>query len=109
MGRPIEQLSGAHFLYPPLTDTRSVGDAHAGRTTLSSGSASVTVSTNRVGSDSVILKTAEVASVGVGANSGGGIVVNSIVDGVSFAFAQATGVAVPWDTTVMWLMINDAE
>ena len=45
-------------------------------------------------------------SVGLAASSGGAIVVNSIVDGVSFAFARSMGFAVPWDETIMWELMR---
>jgi hypothetical protein len=89
----------------PMSENR-VTEPFVGRTTIDSGSTSVTVSTALVQADSLILKTVEVGSVGLAANSGGGIVVNSIVAGVSFAFARPTGVAVPWDDTVMWELIK---
>ena len=78
----------------------------AGRTTLASGSATVTVSTAIVQSDSIIQFATEVGTVGVGANSGANVVVNSIVDAISFAFARATGIAVDWDETVMWQLLR---
>jgi hypothetical protein len=41
-------------------------------------------------------------SVGIGHNSGGNIVVNSIVHRTSFAFARATGGGVPWGEVIAW-------
>src|SRR3989304_3485665 len=78
----------------------------ANRTTLNSGSASVVVSTALVSSNSLIMFGTQPSSVGVGANSGGAIVVNSIVSGTSFAFARATGTAVPWNEVIMWSLIK---
>lgn len=80
--------------------------AWIGRTTLSSGSAAVTVTTAHAASDMVVKYGSVVGSVGVGANSGGAIVVNSVVAGTSFAFARATGVAVPWDEVIMWELVR---
>ena len=88
--------------------TRTSGEANpwAGRTTLNSGSAAVTVATALVQSDSIIRYGTLPSSLGVAANSGGGIVVSSVVDSVSFDFARATGVAVPWDEQVMWEIVK---
>ncbi len=81
-------------------------NAWAGRTTVASGSVSATVSSNIVNSDSVILFSTEVASVGIGITSGYGLVVNSIVSATSFALSNASGVAVPWDQIAMWTIIK---
>lgn len=78
----------------------------AGRTTLNSGSATITVSTTLIQSDSIIRYGTQANSVGVAANSGGPIVVANVVDGVSFDFASATGIAVPWDRTIMWELVR---
>jgi len=106
--RPNEKLNKAFFAGGPFAKIGQTTN-WAGRTTLSSGSSSVTVSTALVNSDSLILKCSEVASVGVGANSGGAILVNSIVSATSFAFARATGTAAPWDETVMWMLIRTSQ
>lgn len=99
---PNEVLHGP-LLEGAMTARTAAGDGQfAGRTVLQSGSASVTVSTAVVNSDSIIRYGSEVSSVGIGANSGGAIVVNSVISGTSFAFARATGVDVAWDETVMW-------
>lgn len=102
-----EQLWGGHLRGPLNLAPGSGASLFGGRTTINSGSASVTVSTTNVKSDSIILGTVEVGSVGVLVNSGGGqIVVNSIVQGTSFAFARADGDAVSWDDTIMWMLMN---
>lgn len=107
----IEQLWGPQFRGGPTLTLSGAGQsaAFAGRTVIQSGSVFVTVSTSLVKSDSIILPGIEVGSVGVAVNSGaslGKVVVNSIVDGTSFAFARPSGVAVDWDDTVMWLMFS---
>lgn len=81
---------------------------YQGFTTLASGSSSVTVSTAVVRSADFIRYGTRVSSVGVATTSGGGVVVNanSIVGGVSFAFARATGTAVGWDETIMWEIVK---
>jgi len=87
---------------PTMLPTRALANQWAGLTTLASGSTSQVVSTTAITSDSFVFLGTRVNSVGVGHNSGGNIVVNSIVHGVSFAFARATGSAVAWDEVVMW-------
>jgi len=82
------------------------GRAFCGRTTLGSGSASVTVSTGVVNSNSMFRLASIVASVSVGVNSGGYIAINSIVSGVSFALARSTGVAVAMPEIVSWEIIR---
>ncbi len=101
---PLELLFGPHLKNAPLTDSTAGAGQFAGRTTLASGSSSVTVSTAMVNSNSIILAMSEVGSVG--ANSGGALVVNSIVSGTSFALARSTANAVAWDDTVMWLLLR---
>ncbi len=103
---PLSQLFRPLLRGPMLSRTSGETNPWAGRTNVPSGSATVTVSTALVNSDSIIRFGTEVTSVGVGANSGGAVVVNSIVSGVSFAFARATAVAAPWDETVMWELVK---
>jgi hypothetical protein len=91
---------------PMRTITTGEENPWAGRTVLASGSATITVSTAAIQSDSIVRYGTLPSSLGVAANSGGTIVVSSIVDGVSFALARATGVAVPWDETVMWELVR---
>ena len=78
----------------------------AGLTTLNSGSATVVVSTSIVQSDDIFKIAENPGSLGVAANSGGYIVANSIVQNTSFIFGRSTGVAVPWDTTIMWEILR---
>lgn len=67
----------------------------------------MTVSTNIVTSGALVgvfgveVSSADPAVVG----SGGFVVVNSIVDQTSFAFAWASGVAVPQDVNMSWLIM----
>ena len=58
---PLEELFRAWFRGPAFTDIASGANAFAGRTTLSSGSASVVVSTTNVRSNSLIFPHVEVA------------------------------------------------
>ena len=106
----IEQLFRPWFYGQPTAamSHANVGpEPWVGRTTLDSGSVAVTVSTTLVSSGKTgIFTMTQPGSVGVSANSGGHIVVNSLVDGVSFAFARSTGVAAPWDETITWMAIK---
>lgn len=102
-GRPLEQLYGTHLKGPPTTQTTTPGN-WAGKTTLNSGSTSVTVSTAVVNSDSLIFLGTNPASIGAVVASYGGVVVNSIVSGVSFALAAAPAIARPFDDKVSWMI-----
>lgn len=100
----------AETLFRPLLrgplETRTGGtDPFASRTAIGSGVVTVTVSTAMVNSDSIILLGTQISSAGI-ISSGGAVAVNSIVSGVSFALTRETGVAAPWTTTVMWVLLN---
>lgn len=83
------------------------GTQFAGRTTLASGSASVTVSTPAIGSDAVVMWGTQVSSITGGLSSGGGgVVVNSVVHARSFAFAWQGGIGIPQDVVVMWEILK---
>ena len=90
---------------PLRTRASSASNQWAGRTTLNSGSATVTVSTTTIKSDSII-------KYGVEANTrqesgvGAPIEVMSIQEAVSFAFGFAGGETVARDTTIMWWLMN---
>lgn len=105
----IETLFGPSLFGQMFTKTNQVTNPWAGLTVIQSGSASVTVSTNAITSGSIIRYGCTVGSVGVSAASGGAIVVNSIVDGTSFAFARQYGVANAFDDTVMWEIVATKE
>lgn len=89
-------FSGAHVPQP-----------WAGQAAIASGTATVTVSTNIVTSGALIgVFGVEVNSLDPAVISSGGFVaVNSIVDETSFALAWASGVAVPQDVVVSWLIM----
>jgi len=76
--------------------------AFFGVASIASGGATQTVSTTAVTSDAVIFVTSQPSSLSVGMNSGGAVVVSSLVDGVSFAVAAATGVGYPYGVSVNW-------
>jgi hypothetical protein len=99
----LEQLYKPN-LRGPLRTTIGQADAWAGRTTVASGSASQTVSSTNINSDSIVRYGVQVGSAAI--NSGGAMVVNSIVSGVSFAFANQGGVAIAWDNIVMWEIVK---
>ena len=107
----IEQAYGLHLRAPLRT---RIGNTNpwSGRTTLSSGSATSTVSTTRVNSDSIVLLSEQVSSAGASAvqsGAGGWTVVNSIVSGVSFALARSSGQAIAWDSTIMWNILKTGD
>ena len=77
----------------------------AGRTTLNSGSATVTVSTTTIKSDSIIQYGVE-ANTRQDSGVGAPIEVMSIEEAVSFAFGFAGGETVARDTTIMWWLMN---
>jgi hypothetical protein len=108
MPRPTqEQLFAPHLRGPETTRTDEETNPWAGRTSVLSGDATVTVSTALVNSASIIHIGEQVSSAGVAAvQSAGHLVVNSIVTGTSFSIARAGGVAAPWDATAMWQLIN---
>lgn len=98
-----EQLFRA-LLRGPLSTQIGNTDAWAGRTTIDSGSVSVTVSTNVVNSDSLILLGTQPSSFSGISSDSGPVVVSSINPGVGFVFTRANGVATPWDEVIMWLI-----
>ena len=77
----------------------------AGRTTLNSGSATSTVSTTLVQSDSIIQYGIE-ANTRQDSGVASPIEVMSIQDGVSFAFGTAGGETLARDSTIMWSLMK---
>jgi len=92
-----EQFFGPTLRGPVLTKAQSASNQFAGRTTLASGSATVTVSTTSVKSDSIIFHALQAATV-----SSGAICVRSINPGVAFSFGWTDGGARAFDSTIMW-------
>lgn len=74
----------------------------AGVATIASGAVTAVVSTTVVKSNSMVFITADITSPGVWVNSHGGVHVNSLVDGVSFAIGSNTGVGVALPFDVNW-------
>lgn len=104
---PKEQVRGARMTGPDMARLYTDGRAFTGRATIASGSALVTVSTANIRSTSLFRSLVSIpSSLGVAANSGGGICVRSVVHMVSFAIARPTGVAVPWDEQVHWELLQ---
>ncbi len=89
----------------PLRTPTGGANAWAGRTTLNSGSATVTVSSTVVKSDSIIGLTVE-ANTRQSSGVAQPIEVMSMQEAVSFAFGTADGVAMARDTTIMWQLTN---
>jgi len=78
-----------------------------GQTSVLSGTATATVSTTQVQSNSIILMSTNPASIGIDIGSGQpGIVVQSIVDGVSFALSRSDGSISKFANTVSWEIIR---
>lgn len=98
----IEALSRA-FLRAPLAVRATSGMAgqFAGRTTLNSGTATATVSTTNIKSDSLVFHGFQVATL-CGSGVGYTIGVSSIVHGVSFAVGYIDGQGRAPGGTVMW-------
>ena len=93
-------------LYGPLTTKlQSASNQWAGFTTLASGSATVTVSTTTIKSDSLVLYGLSALSA---QNSGFGqtIEITSISHGNSFEFGWSEGYAIDRDTTIHWLIVQ---
>lgn len=108
MGRPTaEQIFRGMFRSAPSIDARSRASQYAGRTTLNSGSATVTVSTTIVDSDSIILTgfaSGDAADVGSGLAKG--IEVKSLNPGNAMVLGTVDGITMARDTTIMWVVFR---
>jgi hypothetical protein len=86
------------------TQAQSAANRFAGRTTLSSGSATAVVSTTAVRSDSLILF-GILGNANLGSGTAiRGIEVKTISPGGFFVFGTQDGVAIPRDTIIHWLI-----
>lgn len=103
MTTPIERLARAFFAGAGMVSTATSGLAtqFAGYTALASGTATVTVSTAQVNSDSLIQVTFSVATT-CGSGIGYLIGVSSVVAGVSFAMGYIDGQGRAPGGTLMW-------
>lgn len=103
---PIEAVFRAVFRGPMwfsgLAANSGSGKQWAGYTALNSGTASVTISTAVVNSDSMININFKAAGTLAASGFPTALVANSIVSGVSFAIAQADGAGRAPSGTVMW-------
>ena len=100
---PIELLRRALFTGPGSVLSAAGANQFAGRTALASGTASATISTTIVNSDSIILHAFQVTSTSAASGSAAvDLCVNSIVSGVSFAFANQDGQGRAPGGTIMW-------
>lgn len=107
--RPLELLRRpARFGYEQVK-VATGAKAWCGRTTLGSGSSSVTVSTAMVTSDCIWRGPNEISPGSAGVLIGSGamhVVINSVVQGVSFAIARACGVGAPWSSSISWEIVR---
>ena len=90
---------------PLRTRASSASNQWAGRTTLSSGDATVAVSCSTVQSDSLIMYGVE-ANTRQDSGVGAAIEVMSIIDGSGFAFGTSGGETLARDTTIMWSLMK---
>lgn len=101
----LEQLWRAILRGPLTTRAASAANQWAGRTTLSSGSATVTISTTIVKSDSLIFPAVQAAT-----NQASGvsrsIEVKTISPGNFFTLGWSDGNAIARDTTIMWMIVR---
>jgi hypothetical protein len=99
---PIERLSRG-FLFAPMAvrATSGMTGQFAGRTTLNSGTATATVSTTNIKSDSLVFHGFQIATT-ASSGTGWGIGVSSVVHGVSFAVGYTDGQGRAPGGTIMW-------
>lgn len=101
MTTPLELLRRPFLKGPAITQANSSPDQWAGRTTLSSGSATVTVSTRQVNSDSLIWHGAE-GNANVASGTNRVTEVKTISSAAYFTLGTQDGQAIPRDTILMW-------
>jgi hypothetical protein len=106
MPRGFEQWFRPFLRGPLATKTTSAPNQWAGRTTLSSGSNTVVISTRSVGSDSLILFTMQ-AATDQASGVGQGLEVKSVNPGNAFILGWSDGgqVKPARNTTVMWFVL----
>jgi hypothetical protein len=99
---PIEMLSRA-FLRAPMgvRATSGMAGQFAGRTTLASGTATATVSTTNIKSDSLVHMTFQCATLAT-SGTAGTFGVSSIVHGVSMSIGYVDGAGRGPGGTLMW-------
>lgn len=100
---PVELLRRAMLRDPMMVSAASKSNQFAGRTTISSGSATQVVSTSVVNSDSLIFHTM-VGNANVASGSARFFEVKTIAPGAYFTFGTQDGATVPRDTILLWEM-----
>lgn len=104
---PLEVLRRAFLTGPMLTRASSGPNQFAGRTTLNSGSATVTVSSTVVKSDSIIMLAVE-ANTRQDSGVAAPIEVMSVFEGGHFTLGTAGTETLARDTTIMWEIKNQS-
>lgn len=103
MARPTaEQIYRGMMRGPLTTLAASASNQWAGLTTLSSGSATQVVSTTAVASGDLVLAF-PFGATDTASGTGRTIEVKSFDSGNAFHFGTADGIAIPRDTTIMWV------
>ena len=100
-----EQLFSPVFRGRPLTKANSAPGQWAGRTTLTSGTATITVSTTQVKSNSLIFLGAQ-APAAVNSATGKPIEVKTMIDSSYFVLGTADGVGMGRDTVISWMLYS---
>lgn len=100
---PLELHQRELLKGPSMTMANSSQNQWAGRTTLASGQATVTVSTIQVQSDCLIFAT-PMHVTAQNSGFGGGVCVRSISEGNSFVLGWTDAVGRAFDATIMWEM-----
>jgi hypothetical protein len=94
MTTPLEKLQRPQFVSPPIVDGRSLSNQFAGRTTLASGSATVTVSTTNARSDMVLTHMIEAALAAQFVTQGRVDIVSGAAYGTASTTAATSGMVV---------------
>ena len=102
----IEQLWGAFIRRPITIEASSASDQFAGITALVSGTATVTVSTTEVRSDSLILHSVRNNTDQTSGDITRAMRVSTISPGNFFTFGWNDGVASIGTTSIMWVMLH---
>lgn len=103
--KPKEMLAGPRLGGPLMANPASNSGAFIGNTLVPSGSATVTVSTTEVNSDTMFF----IGGIGVGNVASGAakaFEVKSISPGNFFVLGSQDGVAAARDTTLSWMMLK---
>lgn len=99
--RPITRGPG---IFPQ--SLQGIVNQFCGSTLVASGAANVTVSTAIVKSDAIIAILGTKIATDPTSTNAGPFAVNSIVDGVSWAFTRTNSVPAPYGETINWLVLH---